>query len=319
MDRKIKGYWSFDKVREEALRFTKRSDFNKLSKSAYLAAYRNGWLDDVCSHIKINNYSFDRVKEEASKFSNRLDFRNNASPYYTSAHRNGWLDDVCSHMNLQGSLYRRHVYKVSFDDNSVYIGLTFNFNKRTIDHLSSHNSSVYKHMKETGLKPNFELVTKNLLSREDAVKLECKLINKYKIHGFNILNRQKGGGLGGSNIIWTIDRVKEEALKYTKRNDFRQKSPSAYISAQRNNWLNDICSHMIDGRKPNGYWTIDKVKEEALKYNSRKSFEKGSTSYQIAYRNGWLDDVCSHMRDKRKSKDEFEKLINDMKATINII
>jgi hypothetical protein len=143
-------------------------------------------------------------------------------------------------------------------------------------------------MKETGLKPNFELVTKNLLSREDAVKLECKLINKYKIHGFNILNRQKGGGLGGSNIIWTIDRVKEEALKYTKRNDFRQKSPSAYISAQRNNWLNDICSHMIDGRKPNGYWTIDKVKEEALKYNSRKSFEKGSTSYQIAYRNGWI-------------------------------
>ncbi len=296
MYNKIKGHWSLDNVKEEALKYKRRSDFNKLSKSAYLAAYRNGWLDDVCSHMNINDYRFDRVKKEASKFSTRLDFRNNASPYYTSAHRNGWLDNVCSHMNLQGSLYMRHVYKVIFDDNSVYIGLTFNFNKRKSDHLSRSNSAVYKHIKETGSHPNFELITENLLSREDAIKLECELIDEYKSYGFNVLNKQKGGGLGGSIIIWTIDRVKEEALRYTKRNDFRLKSPSAYMAANRNGWLNEFCSHMIDGRKPNGYWTIDMVKEEALKYNSRNGFEKGSSSsYQIAHKNGWIDDVCSHM------------------------
>jgi predicted GIY-YIG superfamily endonuclease len=301
MDRKIKGYWTFNNVKDEALKYTKRNDFNKLAKSAYLTAYKNGWLDDVCSHMKINDYTFDRVKEEALKFSTRSDFRNNSNSYYTSAHRNGWIDNVCSHMNLQGSLYNRYVYKVSFDDNSIYIGLTYNFNKRKIEHLSCPNSAVYKHMKETGLNPSFELITKDLLSREDAAKLECEIIDEYRILGFNILNAVKGGGLGGSNTIWTIDRVKEEALKYDSRNVFRLKSPSAYISAHRNGWLDDVCSHMINGRKSNGYWTIDRVREEALKYNNKKSFEKGSSSYQIAHKNGWLDDVCSHMINGRKS------------------
>ncbi len=69
---KVKGYWTFDKVKEEASKYKVRNDFNKGSKSAYLAAYRNGWIDDVCSHMKVvNNYTFDRVKEEALKFSTK--------------------------------------------------------------------------------------------------------------------------------------------------------------------------------------------------------------------------------------------------------
>jgi predicted GIY-YIG superfamily endonuclease len=296
MDKKVKGYWTFDKVKEEALKYSNRNEFNKLSKSAYLSAYRNGWLDDVCSHMKKNDYTFDRVKEEALKFSTRSDFRNKSNNYYNSAHRNGWLDDVCSHMTLQGSLYKRYVYKALFDDNSVYIGLTFNFNKRKLEHLSINNSTVYKYMIKTGLDPKFELVTNELLTREEAVKLECKLIDEYRKLGFNVLNSIKGGGLGGSNTIWTINKVRDEALKYNSRNDFRLKSPSAYVSAHRNGWLNDVCSHMNNGRKINGYWTIDRVREEALKYDSRKKFQKGSSSaYQVAYKNKWLDHICSHM------------------------
>ena len=314
MDKKVKGYWTFDKVKEEALKYLNRNDFNKLSKSAYLSAYRNNWLDEVCSHMKKNDYTFNRVKEEALKFSTRSDFRNKSNNYYNSAHRNGWLDDVCSHMTLQGSLYKRYVYKASFDDNSVYIGLTFNFNKRKLEHLSVNNSTVYKHMIKTGLDPKFELVTNELLSREEAVKLECNLIDEYKKLGFNVLNSIKGGGLGGSNTIWTIDKVRDEALKYDSRNDFRLKSSSAYVSAHRNGWLNDVCSHMNNKRKPNGYWTIDKVRDEALKYETRKEFEKGSLSaYQIAYRNKWVDDVCSHMRKLRNVR-SFNEWI-----TVNII
>jgi len=39
MDKKVKGYWTFDKVKEEALKYSNRNEFNKLSKSAYLSAY----------------------------------------------------------------------------------------------------------------------------------------------------------------------------------------------------------------------------------------------------------------------------------------
>jgi predicted GIY-YIG superfamily endonuclease len=299
---KVKGYWTFDKVKEEASKYKVRNDFNKGSKSAYLVAYRNGWINDVCSHMKVvNNYTFDRVKEEALKFSTKNDFREKARAFYTAAHRNGWIDDVCSHMELQGSLYKRHIYKVSFSDNSIYIGLTYNFDKRTADHLIRKNSSVYKHMIDTGLKPTFELVTKELLSNEEASKMECNLIDYYKDLGFNILNRAKGGGLGGSNIIWDIDKVKEDALKYNTRNEFRIKSGSAYSMAHRSGWLDEVCSHMKTFSKPSGYWTIDKLREEALKYNTKKDFERGvKSAYQIAYKNGWLDDVCSHMVSSRK-------------------
>ena len=296
MCQKIKGYWSFNKVREEALKFTKRSEFNKLSKSAYLSAHRNGWLDVVCSHMKTNDYTFNRVREEALKYLTRNDFKNKSNAYYNSAHRNGWLDDVCSHMKPQGNSYKRLVYKVSFDDNSVYIGITYNLDKRKIDHLCRFNSAVYKHMIETGLNPNFEIVTKDFLSSEDAARLECKLIIHYKSMGFSILNRIKGGGLGGNTKIWTIDNVRKEASKYNSRSDFKLKSASAYVISHKNGWLDDVCSHMNGGRKINGYWNIDMVRKEASKYNSKKDFSRGSSSsYQIAIRNGWLDCVCSHM------------------------
>lgn len=43
-------------------------------------------------------------------------------------------------------------------------------------------------------------------------------------------------------------------------------------------------------------YSLDLVKMEAQKYNSKKTFEKGSRAfYAAAHRNGWLDEVCAHM------------------------
>ncbi len=67
-----------------------------------------------------------------------------------------------------------------------------------------------------------------------------------------------------------------------------------YTAAKRNGWLDDVCLHMTPGKRPNGYWTIDKVREEAKKFNSRSEFKrKSGSAYSYALKNGWLDDVCS--------------------------
>ena len=80
------------------------------------------------------------------------------------------------------------------------------------------------------------------------------------------------------------------------KGDFERGVKSAYQIAYKNGWLDDVCSHMVSSRKPNGYWTIDRIKEEALKYKSRNDFKKGSPSaYSKALANNLLDDVCSHM------------------------
>lgn len=53
--------------------------------------------------------------------------------------------------------------------------------------------------------------------------------------------------------------------------------------------------------KPRNYWTKEKCKEDALKYNIRENFKKGYVSaYNAALRNKWLDEICLHMKSNKK-------------------
>lgn len=98
---------------------------------------------------------------------------------------------------------------------------------------------------------------------------------------------------------WTKERCREEALKYSSRFDFQRCRGSAYNSALRNRWLPEICSHM----RPSfhtvlaGHWTKAACFEEALKYSSKAEFKrKCGGAHNAAQRNGWLVDICKHMR-----------------------
>ena len=55
-------------------------------------------------------------------------------------------------------------------------------------------------------------------------------------------------------------------------------------------------------RKPPNYWTKEKCKEEALKYNLKKEFEKNGGAYSASIKNGWYDDITSHMKQLKKPK-----------------
>lgn len=104
-------------------------------------------------------------------------------------------------------------------------------------------------------------------------------------------------------IYWTKEKCQEEALKYQSRTTFQKGSSSAYKSARINNWLDEICSHMEELKKPSGYWTLDRCQEEALKYKTRTAFQKGSnTAYLICLTNKWLDAMCFHMKFKFKTE-----------------
>jgi len=44
-----------------------------------------------------------------------------------------------------------------------------------------------------------------------------------------------------------------------------------------------------------------KCKEESLKYNNRTDFRKKSNgSYSSALKNKWLEEICSHMKTKKR-------------------
>lgn len=96
---------------------------------------------------------------------------------------------------------------------------------------------------------------------------------------------------------WTLELCQAEAAKFETRKEWKFGHGASYTAARVNGWLDQCCGHMREVVKPSNYWTIDRCQAEALKYPTRKEFELGCTmGYHTAHRNGWLDEICGHMR-----------------------
>jgi len=98
-----KNYWTKEKCQEEALKYNKRTEFQKLSNSAYMFAKKMGIIDEICSHMKTKkpNHYWDNKEiclKEALKYTNKNDYRTKSSRSYDVSRKNGWLSEVCSHM-----------------------------------------------------------------------------------------------------------------------------------------------------------------------------------------------------------------------------
>lgn len=99
---------------------------------------------------------------------------------------------------------------------------------------------------------------------------------------------------------WTLSRLKEEALKYSSKAEFRKGSRGAYstIDNSYREHREDICSHMVGNTKPNGYWTREQLQIEANKHTTRKEFRAAcSSGYTIMKNLGKeiADEMCKHM------------------------
>lgn len=95
---------------------------------------------------------------------------------------------------------------------------------------------------------------------------------------------------------WTRESILEEAKKYRIKSHFEKNSSGAFKAAKRLNIIDEACSHMDIVCKPVGYWTNERLKEEAGKYNTKQEFiEKSGSAYQTARQKGIIDKICEHM------------------------
>lgn len=103
------------------------------------------------------------------------------------------------------------------------------------------------------------------------------------------------------NGYWTYESCFEEAKKYKTRAEFHKGSAGAYIKAWRKGWIKDYDWMPSRQTKPAGYWdNYDHCYEEAKKYKSRRSFQRGCIGgYTKALRNGWLNDYNWFSGNKR--------------------
>ncbi len=295
--------WIKETCTNEALKYNSRLEFKNKSGGAYNTSIKNGWINEICSHMKLFIKEIYWTKEnctkEALRYDSRSVFKKNSGGAYNASIKGGWLDDVCSHMSPSGNKFNRLVYVYRFSDNYVYVGLTYNIEERDDKHKRDKRSSVYKHIKKTGLIP--ELTFTEYMHVDKASRLESDTLEKYIKNGFFILNKAKTGIVGGNNLKWTFKRCLEEARECKTRKEFFNKNNSAYNSARRYKWLDKVCSHMETKKiKHKGYWTLEMSNKEALKYKTKKDFYlKSSGAYMSLFRLGLLNEACKHMNKKK--------------------
>ena len=298
---KTQKCWNVDMLKTTSLKYKTRMEFAKNDSSAYVTAQQLGILDDICSHMssKLKKCGYwkdiNNIKNEALKYKTRIEFSNLSGSAYSSARKLGVLDDICSHM-IQVKRMKSYVYKACFDDNSIYIGITYNFKKRINTHLKDNNSAIYKHIKLTGNFPKWKLLISKPISIIKAVLIEKEMIIKAKLIGLNVLNRSNGGEMGGKSVKWIEETIHPLSLTCKTRSEFFIRFGSAYYAAHKLSIIDKVCSHMIELKKPRGYWNYDTLKEISIKYKSKKEFRIGYLgAYKSAYKMGLLDEICSHM------------------------
>jgi hypothetical protein len=65
---------------------------------------------------------------------------------------------------------------------------------------------------------------------------------------------------------WNYGSCRIEALKYSTKNELRNKNQGCYKAARKNGFLDQICYHMISGKLK---WDKNKVIEAAKEFKNR--------------------------------------------------
>lgn len=296
--------WDYESVLKEAKKYKYRSDFHHGSPGAYQKAWKMNWLNECQEHMKKRprKWTAETIKSEAMKYETRGEFAKGSGSAYKAAIEMGILDSICEHMKIQHNGYKHCVYVIKNERlKKAYVGITSQkYELRMQQHRSESNPCKSKEIIRL-YDTICEQITGYIYTASDVKNFaEQNFVDQFEADGFHILNDLKAiGSVGYSKKKWTKELCHEEALKYETRWDFQKFSMNEYSAAKNHGWLNDICLHMESPQKSPDYWTKEKCIEEAKKYNSRNEFRVKSTyPYKIMHKNGWTEEVCSHIPTK---------------------
>lgn len=116
------------------------------------------------------------------------------------------------------------------------------------------------------------------------------------------------------NKYWTKTLVIAEAQRYSSQSEWRKAGGGSMTAARVNGWIPAATAHMLSNQKTKGFWTKDRVLEDAKKYSYLAQWIKAKPSgYDAAKRNGWLEESRVHMESPKKPMNFWTKqtLIED--------
>lgn len=243
--RNPKGYWTYEKCKEEIYKYEKISDFK--NKMLYKIILDNHWYDilDIKRIIKPKGYwTYERCKITTLNYTDIMIFKKENGGAYYQIFKNNWYE-LFDHMRRLPNFYKRLIYVYEFPDNTCYVGLTCNLDRRCKQHFKDVDSSVYKYINEKNLQPILRIKS-DYINIKDAVKMENDTLSLYINNGWNILNKNKTGSIGMTRLLWNKEKCISEIKKYKTHGEFRKNSPGAYNSSFKNGWLYEILEKYIE-------------------------------------------------------------------------
>ena len=200
---KPKIKWTRDAIGDVIKQCPSLAYFYRHYDQASRVLRKNGWTDllETIPRKKPIQWTEELITGLMDKCSSRDDFCTAHAAAYQALRRNGWyhllsrLPRACrgETSNPTWSVYRW----VFPESNSVYIGISNDYHRRIYEELRySYSSPVHDHIVSTGDSYQITEMHHGLFGSE-AADLEIAYIEKYRNEGYNVLNRNRGGSLGG--------------------------------------------------------------------------------------------------------------------------
>jgi hypothetical protein len=107
---------------------------------------------------------------------------------------------------------------------------------------------------------------------------------------------------------WTKEKCKELAITCKNRRELQLKNGQAYKLANNNGWLNEWFPWKEGDDMPHGYWTKEKIREEAKKYKTRTEFQNNAHQpYKKALEMDLIDELFPWKEGDRKLRGYWTK------------
>jgi predicted GIY-YIG superfamily endonuclease len=227
---------TYDECKELIAKYKSNYELREKNHILYENVRRCGWFDLLDTLERRQNksgyWTYEKCKEYALKCKSRKELGDVPK---TTIYRNGWYE-LLDHMVNLPTLGHRYVYSFEFPDKSVYVGLSYNPEKRKTDHLCEGSTSKVREYREsTGLSFDFKILTDKLVML-DASHEERRYIRQYKENGWKILNGNKGGSLGGGKKKYTYEQCKNKVSEYKSLKDFCVNANGYYCRIKNEKW-----------------------------------------------------------------------------------
>lgn len=201
--------WTPEHIKELAKECRNIKDFSQKYPRAYEKICDKKWfylLNGIRTKSATVNWTRAMISKLIAKCDSLNEFRCEYTAAYQAMIRNNWHDlaDGLTRnkgmANTEMNGMKWSVYRWYFrEHNTVYIGLTKNFRQRIKDELRYSTASPVKDfLSSTGCSYEVHEIYTGL-SSEEASRLEIETIKASKEAGYQVLNRNRGGALGGGH------------------------------------------------------------------------------------------------------------------------